>query len=103
MTEPVWLSVAKAIDINKRQVARTGEDHLVRDLTLLLGIAQNRPFLQGNKRTGFHAALQFLRRNGYVWAGPNDRAIADSIVATITGDLTEDRLFETLRPCIRPL
>jgi hypothetical protein len=47
--------------------------------------------------------LQFLRLNGYIWAGPNDRSIAGAIVAAITGHLAEDELFEALRPHIRSI
>jgi death-on-curing family protein len=85
--EPIWLETAEVIELNRLIVAETGEPFLVRDLgglesaverprncsryeaqddaltlavTLLFGIAGNHPFLQGNKRTGFEAALIFL-------------------------------------------
>jgi len=50
--------------------ASFGEDFIHPDLFQMAAayafhIAQNQPFLDGNKRTGLHAALVFLRLNGF--------------------------------------
>jgi death-on-curing protein len=84
--EPVWLTADHLIEFNELEVAATGEPHVVRDMSglesaigrpinhwhygetdvvalavaLLLGVARNHPFLQGNKRTAFAAADYFL-------------------------------------------
>jgi death on curing protein len=43
---------------------------LVRQATLLaVGIAQNQPFVDGNKRTGYTACSIFLRQNGMLFQG----------------------------------
>ena len=46
--------------------------------SLLWGIAQNQPFIDGNKRTALVVTLTFLELNGYVV------------------ELTEDELFELM-------
>jgi death on curing protein len=46
------------------------EADLVRQAALLaVGIAQNQPYVDGNKRTAYMAALVFLRRNGRPFTG----------------------------------
>ena len=57
---------------------------------LLFGIARNHPFEQGNKRTGFTAALVFLQLNGYEVTLEDDESLADIIVDVITRKLSED-------------
>lgn len=42
----------------------------------LVGLAQNHPFGQGNKRVAFGACSEFLRRNGYQLTLTQDEAIA---------------------------
>lgn len=51
---------------------------------LLLGIARNHPFEQGNKRTGFVSAQLFLDWNGYVFEAPDVEAFAKIVIRTIT-------------------
>jgi death-on-curing protein len=65
----------------------TGEHDIVAlAVALLFGIARNHPFVQGNKRTGFMAALQFLGANGLVPDAMEDPGIlADLIVAVLEG------------------
>lgn len=79
------------IEINQDAVAATGEPFFLRDqallesalaspqnhwqygeediavlaVSLLSAIARNHPFVQGNKRTAFTAAMMFLELNGY--------------------------------------
>lgn len=89
--DPAWVTTDEVVAINADQVRQTGETHFVRDeggleaavmrprhhhhyaedtdvfvlaSTLLLGIAQNHPFEQGNKRTAFLAMALFLEKQG---------------------------------------
>lgn len=39
---------------------------------LLIGLAKNHPFVDGNKRTAFLATLRFLEINGYTLAAAED-------------------------------
>jgi death-on-curing protein len=43
-------------------------------------LAENQPFLDGNKRTGLGAALVFLRINGYRVADPEE-LLHDAMIA----------------------
>ena len=91
MAEPVFLSLDEALAIHADQIRRYGGSHGVRDIGLLSSalampqasfggvflhtslaemaaaylfhIAQNHPFLDGNKRTALAAALAFLWLN----------------------------------------
>jgi death-on-curing protein len=129
--EPVWLETAEVIELNRLIVAETGEPFLVRDpgglesavgkprnrwhyeqlddaltlaVTLLFGIAGNHPFLQGNKRTGFEAALIFLLHNGYALDASLDGAsLAGLITDVIAHTMSERDFVARLRPFVRPL
>jgi death-on-curing protein len=120
--EPFWLSPEHLIDLNRELVAVTGEPHGLRDsgllesaaakpinhfhygeqdmvvlaITLLLGVGRNHPFVQGNKRTPFAAAEDFLHLNGYELAAPDSEAFADLIVSALTGQTSEHRLVEEI-------
>lgn len=63
-------------------------------VALLLGIARNHPFTQGNKRTAFEAADAFLYLNGYELDVPDGPGFADLIVEVITGAVPERELVE---------
>jgi death on curing protein len=108
--EPNWLPPDEVIDTAQDVVSRTGEPFHLRDggalesalnrpknhweygeddlltlaIILIIGIARNHPFLQGNKRTAFISAEMFLNLNGY------SLQIADS---PILGEAL-DRLIE---------
>jgi death on curing protein len=124
--EPRWLSVEAVIQINRRLVAITGEQHFVRDLGLLegalarpqhayaygsddivvlavrlmAGIVQSHSFEQGNKRTGFVAMVQFLMANGYDVAIEDTRPWADKIIELIEHRLSEEEFAAALRPFV---
>jgi death-on-curing protein len=57
--------------VMRPQMAAHYEDaDLIRQAALLaVGIAQNQPYVDGNKRTGYIAAVVFLRRNGQPFTG----------------------------------
>lgn len=69
---------------------------------LLLGLARNHPFAQGNKRTAFAAMLAFLRLNEHVFLGGDDLSFADAIIAVLEGRETETAFADRLRPMIPP-
>lgn len=121
--EPVWLDADLLIEFNQLEVSATGEPHVLRDLpglesalarpvnhwnygegdivalavALLLGVARNHPFLQGNKRTAFAAAEYFLYLNGYeLDPGEDSAELADLLIDAINGDASEHYLIEVL-------
>jgi death-on-curing protein len=127
--EPVWLTADHLIEFNEVEVAATGEPHVVRDMSglesaigrpinhwhygetdvvalavaLLLGVARNHPFLQGNKRTAFAAADYFLYLNGYeLDPGQDSEALADFLIDAINGDVSEHYLIEVLGEWVTP-
>lgn len=91
MSEAHRISIEKLVEFNKLAVDMTGEPFCIRDqsllesawakpqnhwhygerdvgtltVQLLLGVARDHPFEQGNKRTAFAAADAFLYLNGY--------------------------------------
>jgi len=52
------------------------------------GIVKNHPFFDGNKRTGFTAAIVFLELNGEVFAASEADATIQTL-ALAAGDLDE--------------
>ena len=128
-SEPRWLAPADVISINRREVAETRESFFLRDegalesavrkprnlwyyegeddvavlaSAFLFGIARNHPFEQGNKRTGFTAALVFLQLNGYEVTLEDDESLADIIVDVITRKLSEDDFHVFLAAGVQP-
>ncbi|WP_372422685.1 type II toxin-antitoxin system death-on-curing family toxin [Salinarimonas chemoclinalis] len=128
--EPNWLNVADVVAINEAEVAETGElfalarpdmlesgldaprnrrlyegeeDVLVLGVCLLLAIAPNHPFAQGNKRTAFTALNMFLELNGYAVDIP-DRAIwGDEVVSLVLGRMTEMEFVARIEHYVVPL
>jgi death on curing protein len=129
LSEPSWPDAGLVVQINEELVALTGEPFLVRDIallesalarpqnhwaygetdlavlavTLLVGIARNHPFGQGNKRTAFAAAEYFLFLNGWEFTLPDRTALAGRVVDLITGDLDEGEFVELIRGHARRL
>jgi death-on-curing protein len=123
-SEPVWLDADLIVEFNKLAVAASeppephallnenalesalakpvnhwnyGErDAVVLAVTLLVGIGRNHPFFQGNKRCAFAAAEYFLHLNGYDMTIPDGVDLADFCTDVIVGDVSEQRLVETL-------
>jgi death-on-curing protein len=57
---------------------------------LAIGISQNQPFLDGNRRTALYSLIAFLRLNGHDFAGdPLDLARQLIVVAERTDSLEE--------------
>ena len=91
MISPIWIEEAVVIAIHRRQLAEHGGSDGIRDKGLLesalfrpqnkynygnptifdlaaaysYGIAQNHPFIDGNKRTSYVVMRTFLKLNGY--------------------------------------
>jgi death on curing protein len=127
-SEPTWLPADLIIEFNKLIVAETGEPHVLRDegalenalakpvnywsygevdavvlgVALLVGLGRNHPFLQGNKRTAFEAADYFLHLNGYELTINDSSDLGDFVIDVINGDVSEQRLVETLWDYVEP-
>jgi len=126
--EPIWLTADDLIETNKDEVSETGETHLLRDrglaemaahrpqniywyegerdvvrlgLHLLMGVAQNHAFEQGNKRTALTAALMFIEANGYALnLGEDTTWLGELVLAVIEHRTDLDQLEQAIRGCI---
>ena len=120
--EPRWVRDDVVLAIHDRQLAEHGGPVGVRDAGALdsalrrpvnqwgygtdelcalaaayaFGIARNHPFVDGNKRTAWMLARQFLRLNGPVLRFTEREAIG-LVQALAAGDLSEDELTDWLR------
>ncbi len=110
----VWLNSAVIIAVHEAQLAEHGGGAGVRDHNLLesalsrphnlvaygkpdaadlaaaygYGISRNHAFIDGNKRTGFVAAVIFLRLNAYKFV-VDDASKVITMLAVAAGDLSE--------------
>jgi death-on-curing protein len=64
-------------------------------------IAENQPFIDGNKRTGLDAALVFLDINGWLVVDPHER-LYDAMVALLSRALDKRGLAALLRDLAVP-
>src|SRR6266404_2050871 len=81
--------------------ASFGEEYLHEDLSHMAAayafhIAQNQPFLDGNKRTGLVAALVFLDLNGIIVLDPKERLYI-AMIAIAERRMDKQGLAELLR------
>lgn len=114
MTEPVWVSKASVLAIHEQLLAEFGGAGGVRDEGLLdsalarplnahaygsptvfdlaasygFGIVKNHPFVDGNKRTGFVAAVLFIELNGWAFQATEADATVQTL-AMAAGELDE--------------
>lgn len=127
-TEPVWVMKQAVLAFHNRQLAEHGGGEGVRDEGLLdsalarpqnkfayedpdlfmlaaayaYGIATNHPFVDGNKRTAYVAALTFLRLNGFrVEADQTEKY--QTFVKLAAGEIGEAELADWFRINSRPL
>lgn len=115
MSDPLWLPKALILRIHDRQIDLFGGLSGMRDERLLesalsrpmnayaygeedvfalaalyaAGIIRNHPFADGNKRTGYVAALTFLRAKGWRLIVPDEERIAKTLLLA-AGDIDAD-------------
>ena len=88
------MAVAKP---NNHYLYRNIEDVVSLATTLLFGVARNRPFEQGNKRTGFLSAVVFLELNGYAIDLADTDFLGRLVVAALEDRMSEDDFADILR------
>jgi len=128
--EPLWLELDEVLESQAEQLSLFGGPPGIRDIGLIesaivrpqnmfhyegvddilvlavrlgVGLAENHGFVDGNKRTGAVALIEFLAINGYFLDMPNDTTLGALFEATVAGRMTEDELAEDLFPYIEPL
>lgn len=62
---------------------------------LAFGIIENHPFIDGNKRTGVHVMLAFLRANG-VYVNCSQSDLIEIAIAVAEGRANQDDLLDWL-------
>jgi prophage maintenance system killer protein len=60
-------------------------------------------FEQGNKRTGFEAALMFLSLNGYSFVAPDMDELGKLVEKVIERELSQEEFTEIIRPFVVPI
>jgi death-on-curing protein len=123
VNEPRWLSDTVVLTVHADQIREHGGSLGLRDRGLLdsalgrprnrfayesgsdlfdlsasygFGIAQNHPFIDGNKRVAFQAMYVFLGLNGWRIEAPEEEVVA-LMLAVASGDLEEPELASWLR------
>jgi death-on-curing protein len=122
MSEPIWIDEDLVLCIHDRQLAEHGGADGVRDVSLLrsalarpqnqlaylksdivelaakyiVGIVQNHPFVDGNKRTGFLVGVLFLELNVYRFISSEEGA-AQAVLELAAGRIDESGLLAFLR------
>lgn len=120
----IWIPKAVILAVQDEQLAEHGGMRGIRDEDLLdsalerpqqfanygtpdfadlaasyvYGWARNHPFLDGNQRTAFVAALLFLMLNGYrLQASDADKVVIMLKVAVAVGEINEEAFAEWVR------
>jgi death-on-curing protein len=122
VSEPIWLDVREIMDMHAEQLEMFGGPEGIRDQGMLesalarplnrwhygesdlvvsaaayaFGLAKNHPFVDGNKRTAFHAMMVFLRSNSVAFAPEPAHATA-IILALAGGEVSEGGLTRWIR------
>jgi death on curing protein len=128
MNEPRWLDPRAVQDIHEQQIEEHGGIHGIRDsalfesalarpqnlfaygsptivemaASLAVGIIKNHPFLDGNKRTGFVAAVLFMERNGFAFMAKEADATAATL-AVASSQMSEEQFARWLEANSRPV
>lgn len=126
--EPEWLEVGIVLDFHSEQLALFGGPDGIRDIGLLesalarpvnkfaygereitalaaayaFGIARNRPFIDGNKRTALASMIVFLGLNGLDLDAPQE-AVTAIVLSMAAGEVSEDLLARWLKDHAVPL
>jgi death-on-curing protein len=128
MSEPVWIDERDVLALHDRLLALDGGAAGLHDADLLrsalarpqqlsaygdgpeivdmgavyiAGIVRNRPFLDGNKRTGFLVGVLFLELKGFHFTATEESA-AQAILSLAAGTLDEPALATWLGANIKP-
>jgi len=124
MIEPTFLTVDEVLELHAEQLDAYGGIHGIRDETLLesavmtpqasfggeylhdglfamaaayaFHIAENQPFLDGNKRTALVSALVFLDINGVIVTDP-DRKLYQALIAIANREMDKYDLADLLQ------
>jgi death-on-curing protein len=130
VSDPEFLDVEDVLALHERQIAEFGGSPGIRDRGLLesavatrqatfgggfvhdspfaqaaayaFHIAQNQPFVDGNKRTGLGAALVFLRLNGFRVVDPGGE-LYDAMIAIAERRLDKAGLAAVLERLAQPV
>ncbi|MEL7719020.1 Fic family protein [Citromicrobium bathyomarinum] len=122
-SEPFWLDLDDITSIHEEQIELHGGAHGIRDLGLVqsalgrarslyeiggeadvlvlavrlgLGIAKNHGFIDGNKRAGAFAMIEFLGFNGYWLDMPNNTRLGRLFKLAVADRITEEDLIAEL-------
>jgi len=128
MNEPNWLSRETVEIIHNKSIQQAGGSHGLRDAGLLESalarpqnqyaygehdifqlaasyaesISHNHPFVDGNKRTSFHSAEVFLRKNDHELLPSKGNSHADMMVDLAQGKITREEAGQYLKEHSRP-
>jgi len=128
--DPIFLTVEDVLELHDEQLQRFGGIAGVRDRGALesavavptatfdgnllhenvfqmaaayaFHIAENQPFLDGNKRTALNAALVFLDINGWVVLDPEER-LYDAMIGLSSHSIDKHSLAELFAELARPI
>lgn len=129
---PYWLEITDVVEIHDEQLTEFGglagikdiglvesalanpknrygyedvTDILALGISLCMAIARNHGFVDGNKRTGTAAMLEFLFINGYYLNVPDHYAeypfLGGWVEDTLLNHISEDGFYERLYPFIQ--
>ncbi len=121
---PVFLDLSEVMRIHRDQIERYGGDPGIRDLDLLKSaiampmagfggqflhedlfemaaaylfhITKNRPFIDGDKRTGVVCALVFLELNG-IEINVDESTLAEMVISLVEGGVEKKALADFFR------
>jgi len=124
VSEPIFLSLAEVVEIHNELVEKFGGSHGVRDMGLLesavsmpqasfggkylhatlfemaaayaFHIAENQPFVDGNKRAALASALTFLEMNGISLKDLRNR-LYKAMMNVGKGQMTKKELADVFR------
>jgi death-on-curing protein len=122
---PAFLELDEVLEIHRDQIARYGGSQGVRDMALLQSalampqagsggqyfhadlfemaaayvfhIANNHPFVDGNKRVAAMAAFTFLKLNGLTIKASSQAAFHDMVLAVASGTATKATAIDFFR------
>lgn len=122
MKNPIWVERAAALLLHDESIASQGGSAGIRDMGLLesamarpqnlfaygegdaaalaaayaFGIIKNHPFVDGNKRTGFLAAVLFLEANGFRFISGEAEVVVQTL-SLAAGEIDEVEFAAWLR------